>query len=182
MQKILNLGCGPKPFKNTSDKIYTNVDMINNPNIIKHNLTKSPYPFADKEFDRIYLFHAIEHIPEEKHVIILREIRRLLKPEGKAIISYPEFKKCAQNYIENKNDKEDFWKMTIFGRGTTEYDRHKALMDSEKFILTLKIAGLDLVRLYPEVNENYNTVVIAKRGDFILTYEELMRKECAANP
>jgi SAM-dependent methyltransferase len=43
--------------------------------------------FPDATFDKIYSFHAIEHIPDLPRVF--REIDRVLKPGGSALLFYP---------------------------------------------------------------------------------------------
>jgi SAM-dependent methyltransferase len=41
-----------------------------------------PIPLPDAHFDLIYLFSVFSHLPEEMHLALLREFRRLLKPGG----------------------------------------------------------------------------------------------------
>lgn len=62
-----------------------------NPNLsfIKVN-TSFPLPFADNSFDVIISSHVIEHIPDVKGN--LEEIKRILKPNGKLILSTPNRK------------------------------------------------------------------------------------------
>lgn len=179
MINILNLGCGKNPFTNTKDIQYLNMDMIKAPLILKHNITKFPYPLQPEFFDRVYLFHTIEHIPEPLHRILLLEIRRVLKPEGQFVVSYPEFIKVAQNYIDNKAGKRDFWKKVIYGRGLTEWDRHKALMNTEDFCQLLREVGLPAVQVSPEKSQSFNTVIVAKKGEPMISYEALLGKEFA---
>lgn len=173
----MNLGCGSNPLKEDSKHVYTNIDMLKREDILQHDITKTPYPLAKDQFDLVYMFHCIEHIPEEQQPAILLEIRRLLKPKGIAVFSYPEFTKIAKNYISNYKGMRDFWKATIYGRGLTEWDRHKALMDTFYFCEVLKSCGLFPYKVHPERSERYNTVVYCTKVEVPITYEELLGKE-----
>lgn len=44
-------------------------------------------PFADEQFDKILIIHALEHTNDTRH--FMREIWRVLKPNGKIIIIVP---------------------------------------------------------------------------------------------
>lgn len=178
MKRILNLGCGRNPLASDSETQYINVDAgVKGELIFNFDITKTPYPFPEKDFDIIYFFHTIEHIPEEQHAVLLCEFHRVLKDDGKICLAYPEFKKVAQNYTDNKNDDRQFWKATIYGRGLTEWDRHKALMDTEEFTGFVRSCGLKVLETYPEKGQAFNTVTILGKGEPTLTYEDLMKQE-----
>jgi predicted SAM-dependent methyltransferase len=183
---VLNLGCGESPLKNNSERHYLNMDILkvkkewNEPGskiaYIRHNILKFPWPI-DGEFDEIYMFHTIEHIPENYHGAVMTEMRRLLKTGGKLAISYPEFSKIAMNYINNVGNDRRFWRLTIYGRGQSEWDRHKALMDTPVFAEFMHAYGLHLKKTYPEPKQKFNTVCIFEKGELGLTYEGIMQKE-----
>ena len=181
MIKILNLGCGILPLKSTNSVEYSNVDMLKLPKVTQHDLTKVPYPFGALLFDKIIMAHVIEHIPEQKHVKILCELFRLLKPEGRLAISYPEFPKVAALYLKNRLIDVDIWKATIYGRGRDEWDRHKALMDTMYFRETLNSCGFKIIQCRAERKEHWNTVLICEKTDPMLTHEKLMEKEVGVN-
>ena len=111
----LNLGCGTSKLPGF---INCDADEALNPDKIV-DLTK-PLPSESSSASLVVCSHTIEHIPEMYHGTLLLEIQRVLKTYGKAIFAYPEFKKCALNYINNFQGKRDFWKATIYGRGLTE--------------------------------------------------------------
>lgn len=46
-------------------------------------------PFADEVFDAVFIFDVLEHIEDESRV--LAEIRRVLRPEGKLLMTVPAF-------------------------------------------------------------------------------------------
>jgi SAM-dependent methyltransferase len=55
-------------------------------------------PFADRSFDFVALFDAIEHIPDDARV--LREVRRVLRPDGVVFLSVP-----AYQFLYSQNDR-----------------------------------------------------------------------------
>lgn len=81
----LNLGCGryPKPG-------FLNVDWVQVPGVdLVHDLSRLPYPFESGSFEHIEADHLIEHLPDVFDV--MRELHRILKPEGTLIIRVPHF-------------------------------------------------------------------------------------------
>ncbi|MFA6888333.1 MAG: class I SAM-dependent methyltransferase [Candidatus Woesearchaeota archaeon] len=81
----LNLGCGEKILKG-----YVNIDIIPLQGVnIVHDLNKTPYPFKDNEFEEVYVDNVLEHLDNMSKII--KEIYRILKPNGKAIIKVPHF-------------------------------------------------------------------------------------------
>ncbi len=99
---LLEIGCGegrgvellaPKVNSYTAvDKIEEVVSQLSakytNAKFIKANIP--PLPFKDNSFDSVVSFQVIEHIKED--VTYLKEIYRILKPGGKALISTPNIK------------------------------------------------------------------------------------------
>lgn len=83
--KKLNLGCGERKKQG-----YLNIDW--NPEIkpdITHDLNKFPYPFNDNTFDLIEADHVLEHL--DKPFLVMKELHRVLKPNGHLIIKVPHF-------------------------------------------------------------------------------------------
>lgn len=83
--KKLNLGCGE--FKKEG---YINIDIYPHlkPEVL-HDLNKLPYPFPENEFELIEVSHVLEHLEDVFNV--MRELHRILKPDGKLIIRVPHF-------------------------------------------------------------------------------------------
>ena len=88
--KILDLGCGTKPY----EKLFVNSDEyiglevkgggINDADIFYDG---NKFPFSDKEFDSMVSFQVIYQIPNLEE--ILKEINRIVKNDGKLLISIP---------------------------------------------------------------------------------------------
>jgi SAM-dependent methyltransferase len=92
--RVMDFGCGSKPYVDlfvNADE-YVGVDI----RVSGHNHSESlvdvfydgkTLPFNDDAFDGIVSFEVMEHVfnPEE----VLRELRRVLKPEGLVLITTP---------------------------------------------------------------------------------------------
>jgi predicted SAM-dependent methyltransferase len=126
------------------------------------------------------MFHALEHIEEKFWPQIFLEFHRVLIPEGQLLLAYPEWKICAQNYLENKYGHRSFWKATLYGLQRYPGDYHVSIVNSLELVIKLESWGFKDIRYKPEVNESYNTFLIAlKNKDFkgIRTHEDVVREE-----
>ncbi|MDO8655261.1 MAG: methyltransferase domain-containing protein [bacterium] len=94
-EKILEVGCGRgfvvRELQNVTPDVY-GIDV--NPNSIEHGVANNlrvmnaeHLEFDDATFDKLYSFHAIEHIPNIKKA--LEEMDRVLRPGGRALLVYP---------------------------------------------------------------------------------------------
>lgn len=90
---VLDIGCGRQPLRKylpgecdyvALDHPTTGAWYDAKPNV---QADASRLPFADKIFDTIVCLEVLEHLPPPQAA--LREARRLLKPEGRLIISTP---------------------------------------------------------------------------------------------
>lgn len=104
--KLLDIGCGNSPFKKFFPNMnYTGIDKyIKREEVIRadaHNL-----PFIDDRFDVILCTEVIEHTEEPKKV--LNEAKRVLKPEGKLILTAPQT--WCLHYEPN-----DYYRYTKYG-------------------------------------------------------------------
>jgi SAM-dependent methyltransferase len=90
--KILDVGCGQKPYENMfKSSQYTGLE-IDSPENRLHKKADyfyngTTFPFQDSEFDSIIVNEVFEHIfnPAE----FLMEINRVLKPEGLLLMTVP---------------------------------------------------------------------------------------------
>lgn len=101
--KLLEIGCGEgrgvEVLKDQVDsylgldKIQEVIDSLSQkyPEVEFRQAVIPPFEgIADNSFDTVVSFQVIEHIPNDK--LFLKEIYRVLKPGGKAIISTPNIK------------------------------------------------------------------------------------------
>jgi SAM-dependent methyltransferase len=62
------------------------------------------FDFKDNEFDFVCSFQVIEHIPEEKIFDYLKELKRVLKNNGRLYLSTPNLEKMMKNKLTYKKN------------------------------------------------------------------------------
>lgn len=95
---ILDFGCGHRSFllENYEDKIEKGVGIdydVKNNKKGKIEYIRGKFsgklPFKDKEFNKIFLLAVLEHIEVDKVEKLFWEFKRILKDNGKIIITTP---------------------------------------------------------------------------------------------
>ena len=93
-----------------------------------YNSTLEDAKFNDNEFDIIIMYHVIEHI--EKPETIIKEVKRILKPNGYFIIGTPDFDCfCAKRFKDNFRLLHDKTHISLFSKQSLtkfliDYDFH----------------------------------------------------------
>jgi len=112
-------------------------------------------PFKAKQFDAILFSRALHHLPTSTlRVKTLKQVKQLLRPEGKILISvwrryYPRF---IQDYLANIFEKkfefgDTYKKWTYVGK---VYKRFFHLYSKEEFKEELTKSGLRVSKLYSD--------------------------------
>ncbi len=100
-----------KRFRKLKNLDYTTTDLNSPLADVKADICD--LPFSDNEFDFILCNHVLEHIPDDTRA--MREIYRILKPGGTAILQIPQDLNLEQTFeddsITNKKEREK-----IFGQ------------------------------------------------------------------
>ncbi len=124
-QRILDIGCGFKPYQRFFTCTYLGLDPLpeTKPDVVG-NAWELPFP--DNDFDGLILNQSLEHIAKVQETI--EEMKRVLKPGGIAIITVPQTMKnhslprpANESPVHNFNvDKIpywhiDYWRFTKFG-------------------------------------------------------------------
>lgn len=124
-QKVLDIGCGNKPYAKYFKCKYVGLDPFKD---TQADIVANAWaiPFSDNEFDGVILNQSLEHI--EKTGETISEIKRVLKPGGLGIVTVPQTMKIhslplpSQNSVYNNFDKtkikywnNDFYRFTKFG-------------------------------------------------------------------
>lgn len=116
---FLSVGSGSTKYENTinmdMEKLF-NVDVVGDIRNI---------PFGDEYFEGIIAVHILEHFWKYEHMSLIKEWKRVIKPNGKIYINCPDFIKCLKNYLENKGGlRYGYWEQTIFGMNRSKGDVH----------------------------------------------------------
>jgi SAM-dependent methyltransferase len=142
-KRLLDLGCGVKPFLSVYGKYCETsigIDVAHSPhgtNKVDVIYDGKIIPFPDAEFDYVLCTEVMEHDPEPKD--FLKEIQRVLKPGGILIMTVPFM-------VPLHEDPYDFYRYTKYGLKhlieTTGYSEHHIRPFSEYFgvIISLGIA------------------------------------------
>lgn len=144
-----------------------------------HNfdLTVFPWPLESGIYDEVYLFHCIEHIRKIHHKFVFNEIRRILKPNGVFILSFPEFEIIARFWIENHKGWREHWEHNVYGLQRTPSDYHVCCMDSIETRDLLFFVGFKDVQICQEDQYYHNTVIRCVRAEPMKSYEEVVYED-----
>ena len=100
--KKLHIGAGPVVLE---DWLCTDIDP-RSPQIAFLDATKQ-FPFKDHSFDYIYCEHMIEHISWDEGLFMLKECRRVLKPQGKIRITTPDLEVFVKMYVNSSGSMNE---------------------------------------------------------------------------
>ena len=92
--KLLNFACGSRIHPDWVNIDFSPVDK----RVKKLNLLRT-LPFTDKSFDVAYSSHFLEHLTPQKGLQILKEIKRILKPNGIVRLVVPDLENLASVYL-----------------------------------------------------------------------------------
>jgi len=108
-------------------------------------------PFPNNSFDLVYMSHVLEHVRWWKTVAVLKEVYRILSPDGVIEIWVPDFEYIVKCYLNKRcgdewrkyNSDNDF--MTwINGRIFTygeKWNWHRCIFDYDSLNKNLRAAG-----------------------------------------
>lgn len=124
--KVLDIGCGTKPYASFFSCKYVGVDPLE---IVKPDIVAPAWniPVEDESFDGIVLNQSLEHIQKSKEAVT--EIKRILKSGGYCIITAPHTMKnhsepipigktSYANKVKSEEVpywQEDYYRFTKFG-------------------------------------------------------------------
>lgn len=124
---LLNVGAGhpnsgaslPCAFRTPEwHEVRLDIDPTNQPDVIGTILDMSA--IASDSVDVVYSSHTIEHLYPSELPDAIKEMLRVLKPEGYAVITCPDLQSAAQMIAEDKLLETAY--MTVAGIQVTPFD------------------------------------------------------------
>ncbi len=158
--KMLDVGCGIKPYQKLFNKVEEYVGMEFNSDELREKSKADffydgkSFPFQDNSFDSIICTEVLEHIfnPDE----FLSEINRVLKPNGKILLTTPFV------WYEH-SEPYDYGRYSSFGLSSI-LNKHKfQILKQEKLVGEVRaIAQLISGYIYHKISiiKNYKIKVV----------------------
>lgn len=143
----LNLGSG---FQRLSG--WVNVDVFGMPVDLVWDLRRR-LPFPDRSVDAIFCEHVLEHFDLAGALGLLREIKRLLKPDGTARVGVPDLSIYMEDYVSGgagaiERERPGRPTRLLAVAEVTQMHGHRSAWDGETLSLALRSAGFDRVEIH----------------------------------
>lgn len=108
LKRILNAGSGPGPARRIAgliaeqhwQEVRLDIDPEVNPDIIG-SITELDAAFAPQSFDAVWSSHVLEHLYAHEVYPALRQLHRVLKPDGFALLMSPDLEAVAEQILEH---------------------------------------------------------------------------------
>jgi predicted SAM-dependent methyltransferase len=163
----LHVGCGKRRIEG-----WLNVDVVHSDYDV--DLACGRLPWKSSVFDAVISQHVIEHLElVEESLPLLRELHRVLKPNGEIWLSCPDIEKACRSYLEHgmadllQDRRSRDMRYTLGGMPSQQfindlfhnYGQHKNLLDFRLLEWALTAAGFrdiqqvaeaDLLARFPE--------------------------------
>lgn len=148
-QRILELGGGEHP--NPASDVRVDIRPIEGKVDWVQDFENEPLRCQSGEFDCVYSHFCLEHVSYTKLPALLKEIHRVLKPNGKVLIAVPNTLKQIEWLLSHPEgwDGKDFFTASselLFGSQTYDANAHKCFFTPEALAKLFREAGFDHVR------------------------------------
>ena len=163
---LLDFGSGSKPYK----KIFNNINNFLSIEVLsdKNNLKADIYydginlPFANKSFDSILCTEVFEHV--ENLDVVIDELKRILKPSGKMIITTPFL--CIEHEMPN-----DFRRISFNGLVSLMEKKNFKIIKKKKLLNNFHV-------IFQTINFYFCQLITKKKNKFL----NLFYYFCIAGP
>lgn len=141
----LHLGCGKRFIPG-----FIHIDLADYSHIdYRHNVQDLSF-LQDNYADLIYASHVIEYFDQIETVEVLKEWRRVLKPEGVLRLAVPDFEALIQVYQKYKDLSliigPLYGRMEVEGQDGLIY--HKTVYDFPSLKKILEVCGFSQIQRY----------------------------------
>lgn len=119
-------------------------------NFFHFNIEEAAFPFAENQFDVVLFCEVLEHLQADP-VKVLREIKRILKPDGHLILTTPNVGRLENvaRLVAGENIYDPYSGYGPYGRHNREYNKHE-------LAALLSYCGFELEVLFSaDVHENH---------------------------
>ena len=161
----LNIGGGTVRYSNCINLELTkerdnHVDVLGD--------VRKTLPFDDNKFEEILMIHVIEHIERKFHKHVFDEIWRILQPESRLILAFPDAIEVMKGFIENKGGKRwEVYNQILYGRQDGEGDYHVTAMERQN--ITTKLFHAGFVNVKYKLN-GVNAILSCRKGEQLNEY------------
>ena len=171
----IHLGCGKRDFDG-----WVNVDLADFPHIHHRTSVDDLSIFDDGIADVIYSSHTLEYFDRQEAIVVLKECKRVLKPNGILRVAVPDIDALIQVYQNSKNLKNIlgpiYGRMELNLNDKIEYIYHKTCYNYLDLKQILLECGFFSVKRY-----NWKETDHAQFDDHSQAYFPHMDKENGIN-
>ena len=124
--------------------------------------------FDNESFEEVLLIHVIEHIQRKHHAKVFDEIWRILEPDGRLIMGFPDIIENMKRFIENKyGGRWDLYHNTVFGRQDRRGDYHVSGIERQDITDRLLNAGFKDIKY---LQHTINVTITTYKGEKLNVY------------
>ncbi len=130
---------------------------------------KDPIPFLDDTVDEIYAGYLLLHLAPRFHAPVLKEIRRVLSPEGLFMIGEVDMEKVVQRWLDDPmsaREAELIWgeQGNEFGDDLMQYDKHCHGFTHDSLCATLESNGFGRIARTSIHNVYYELTLTCRKA------------------
>jgi len=161
-----------------------NLQITNLPNVRFVAGGAEAIPVDDGSFDIVLMFKSLHHVPPDDMDAAMNEIRRVLKPAGRAYISEPIFAGDFNEILRQFHDEEQVRKAAFAALEHAVEDGHFTLVDEVFFLSPMhfidfaefveKVIGVShsqhqlLAAVYESVRHDFNMAMTDDGAHFLM--------------
>ena len=111
-----------------------------------------PWPLDDETWDKVTLFHCLEHVPPLKALEIVKEAYRVLRPEGLLIVEVPDIEGMCREVVAGNYG---MLVGPLYGGYDAPFDAHRFGYTTSSLALLCHLGGF--VRLLTGAGTDYHS-------------------------